>query len=125
VCTDCGGTVIEYDAAAGNGFCVSCGTVIEENTIVNEVSFGETSTGAAMVQGAYVGQGASVCCLLRLRAVSHRAMQHTLGWEGRLEIAAQTSRGSRPLQTVRGLLRSHKGAIVLNASSAAEDPQHC
>lgn len=59
VCTDCGGTVIEYDAAAGNGFCVQCGTVIEENTIVNEVSFGETSTGAAMVQGAFVGQGAS------------------------------------------------------------------
>ena len=38
VCTDCGGTVIEYDAAAGNGFCVQCGTVVEENTIVNEVS---------------------------------------------------------------------------------------
>jgi len=59
VCSDCGGTVIEYDAAAGNGFCVQCGTVIEENTIVNEVTFGETSTGAAMVQGSYVGQGAS------------------------------------------------------------------
>ena len=37
VCTDCGGTVIEYDTAAGNGFCVQCGTVVEENTIVNEV----------------------------------------------------------------------------------------
>lgn len=51
--------MIEYDAAAGNGFCVACGTVVEENTIVNEVTFGETSTGAAMVQGAYVGHGAS------------------------------------------------------------------
>lgn len=59
VCTDCGGTVIEYDQAAGNGFCVKCGTVIEENTIVNEIAFGETSTGAAMVQGSFVGQGAS------------------------------------------------------------------
>lgn len=59
VCTDCGGTVIEYDPAAGNGFCVKCGTVVEENTIVAEVTFGETSTGAAMVQGAYVGQGSS------------------------------------------------------------------
>ncbi|KAI6031990.1 hypothetical protein PISMIDRAFT_675959 [Pisolithus microcarpus 441] len=58
-CTDCGGTVIEYDSAAGNGFCVQCGTVVEENTIVSEVTFGETSTGAAMVQGAYVGQGAT------------------------------------------------------------------
>ncbi|GBE85923.1 BRF1-domain-containing protein [Sparassis crispa] len=59
VCTDCGGTVIEYDAAAGNGFCVQCGTVVEENTIVSEVMFGETSTGAAMVQGSFVGQGAT------------------------------------------------------------------
>ena len=78
MCTDCGGTVIEYDTAAGNGFCVQCGTVVEENTIVNEVrsnvmqyvcnirgssvvqvTFGETSTGAAMVQGSFVAQGAS------------------------------------------------------------------
>ncbi|EKM50866.1 uncharacterized protein PHACADRAFT_31958 [Phanerochaete carnosa HHB-10118-sp] len=59
VCVECGGTVIEYDAAAGNGFCVQCGTVVEENTIVNEVTFGETSTGAAMVQGSFVAQGAT------------------------------------------------------------------
>lgn len=59
VCTDCGGTVIEYDQAAGNGICVKCGTVIEENTIVNEIAFGETSSGAAMVQGSFVAQGAS------------------------------------------------------------------
>ena len=58
-CTDCGGTVIEYDHAAGNGFCIKCGTVVEENTIVNEIAFGETSSGAAMVQGSFVAQGAS------------------------------------------------------------------
>jgi transcription factor IIIB subunit 2 len=51
--------VIEYDAAAGNGFCLSCGTVVEENAIVSEVTFGETSAGAAMVQGSYVAQGSS------------------------------------------------------------------
>lgn len=59
-CTDCGGSVIEYDTSAGNGFCVQCGTVVEENTIVNEVTFGETSSGGAMVQGSFVGQGASM-----------------------------------------------------------------
>ncbi|KIY49808.1 cyclin-like protein [Fistulina hepatica ATCC 64428] len=52
-CSECGGSVIEYDTAAGNGFCTSCGTVVEENTIVSEVTFGETSSGAAMVQGAF------------------------------------------------------------------------
>lgn len=59
VCSDCGGTVIEYDHAAGNGFCVSCGTVVEENTIVNEIAFGETANGAAIVQGSFVAQGAT------------------------------------------------------------------
>ena len=59
MCTDCGGTVIEYDQAVGNGFCVQCGTVVEENTIVNEVAFGEASNGAAIVQDSFVGQGAS------------------------------------------------------------------
>lgn len=44
---------------------MQCGTVIEENTIVNEVGFGETASGAAMVQGSFVGQGASewILCL--------------------------------------------------------------
>jgi hypothetical protein len=32
---------------------------VEENLIVNEIEFGETSNGAAMVQGSYVAQGAS------------------------------------------------------------------
>ncbi|KDQ58519.1 hypothetical protein JAAARDRAFT_34333 [Jaapia argillacea MUCL 33604] len=59
VCSDCGGTVIEYDAAAGNGFCVQCGTVVEENTIVSEITFGESSNGAALVQGSYVGLGST------------------------------------------------------------------
>ncbi|KAF9448740.1 BRF1-domain-containing protein [Macrolepiota fuliginosa MF-IS2] len=59
VCSDCGGTVIEYDHAAGNGFCVTCGTVVEENTIVNEIAFGESANGAAIVQGSFVAQGAT------------------------------------------------------------------
>jgi ribosomal protein L37AE/L43A len=63
VCPNCGGTVIEYDAAAGSGFCVGCGTVVEESAIVSEVTFGETSAGAAMVQGSYVAAGASPCTL--------------------------------------------------------------
>ncbi|OJD39804.1 transcription factor tfiiib complex subunit brf1 [Diplodia corticola] len=35
--------------------CTSCGNVINESHIVSEVSFGETSSGAAMVQGGFVG----------------------------------------------------------------------
>ncbi|KAI0668030.1 cyclin-like protein [Trametes maxima] len=95
VCTDCGGTVIEYDAAAGNGFCVNCGTVVEENTIVNEVTFGETSTGAAMVQGTFVGQGAT-----RAR------MGGMFGNRGNSESREQTiANASRKIQQVATALR--------------------
>ncbi|KAL0068943.1 transcription factor TFIIIB subunit brf1 [Marasmius tenuissimus] len=95
ICTDCGGTVIEYDAAAGNGFCVKCGTVVEENTIVNEVSFGETSSGAAMVQGSYVGQGAS-----------RAKLSGPFGNRGNSESREQTiANASRRIQTIAGVMR--------------------
>ncbi len=35
--------------------CEGCGTVISDSNIVSEVSFGETSAGAAVVQGQHVG----------------------------------------------------------------------
>ncbi|KAE8452265.1 hypothetical protein EG329_000965 [Mollisiaceae sp. DMI_Dod_QoI] len=37
-----------------DGICTDCGTIIEEVNIVAEVSFGETSAGAAVVQGTYI-----------------------------------------------------------------------
>lgn len=37
------------------GICTECGVVCEEVNIVSEVQFGETSSGAAMVQGTYIG----------------------------------------------------------------------
>ncbi|KAF8891806.1 hypothetical protein BD779DRAFT_1799037 [Infundibulicybe gibba] len=95
VCTDCGGTVIEYDSAAGNGFCVKCGTVIEENTIVNEVAFGETSNGAAMVQGSFVGQGAT-----------HARMSGPYGNRGSNESREQTiANASRKIQSIANVMR--------------------
>ncbi|KZT25749.1 cyclin-like protein [Neolentinus lepideus HHB14362 ss-1] len=95
VCTDCGGTVIEYDAAAGNGFCVQCGTVIEENTIVSEVTFGETSNGAAMVQGSYVALGQT-----RAR------MGGPLGNRGSAESREQTiANASKKIQSIANVLR--------------------
>src|SRR6202044_2867483 len=98
ICTDCGGTVIEYDAAAGNGFCVKCGTVIEENAIVSEITFGETSAGAAMVQGSYVGQGSSellFSCpryiyLHGILSTAHARMSGPFGNRGSYESREQT-----------------------------------
>lgn len=40
----------------GTKVCSGCGTVISESNIVSEVTFGESSSGAAMVQGSFVGE---------------------------------------------------------------------
>ncbi|KAK8112798.1 hypothetical protein PG984_013324 [Apiospora sp. TS-2023a] len=48
-------------APVQDGYCSACGREIDTSNIVSEVQFGETSTGAAMVQGSFIGadQGAS------------------------------------------------------------------
>lgn len=56
-CRTCGksGTFqIDRNSASGDLICTNCGTVQEENPIVSEIQFGETSTGAASVQGSMV-----------------------------------------------------------------------
>ncbi|KNZ75971.1 Transcription factor IIIB 60 kDa subunit [Termitomyces sp. J132] len=95
VCNDCGGTVIEYDTAAGNGFCVKCGTVVEEGAIVSEVAFGEMSNGAAMVQGSFVGQGAT-----------HAKMSGPFGNRGNNESREQTiANATKKIQSIANVLR--------------------
>jgi transcription factor IIIB 90 kDa subunit len=37
-----------------DGICKSCGTIIEDSNIVAEVQFGESASGAAVVQGSFV-----------------------------------------------------------------------
>lgn len=37
-----------------DGICHSCGTIVDDSNIVSEVTFGENSSGAAMVQGSFV-----------------------------------------------------------------------
>lgn len=56
-CPGCHHTKFIQDMLAllGDLSCENCGMVQEENPIISEVQFGESSTGAAMVQGAMVG----------------------------------------------------------------------
>ncbi|KAJ7916525.1 BRF1-domain-containing protein [Mycena leptocephala] len=94
-CKDCGGTVLEYDTAAGNGVCVNCGMVIEENAIVSEITFGETSSGGAMVQGSFVGQGAT-----------HARMSGPYGNRGNSDSRAQTiENASKKITMISSVLR--------------------
>ncbi|KAF8004069.1 hypothetical protein HF325_001517 [Metschnikowia pulcherrima] len=56
-CAGCGHTEFtrDFQATAGDVLCLLCGMVQIENPIVSEVQFGESSSGAATVQGAMVG----------------------------------------------------------------------
>lgn len=54
VCCQCGGTDIEYDQARGDAVCTSCGSVLEDNIIVSEVTFVEQSCGSSSVIGQFV-----------------------------------------------------------------------
>lgn len=61
VCKTCGGRTFtrEYHTASGDLACVNCGSVMEENPIVSEVTFGENAAGAATVQGSYISNDQS------------------------------------------------------------------
>ena len=54
ICANCGGVDIEYDASRGDAVCVQCGSVLEDNIIVSEVSFQEQTSGATSVIGQFV-----------------------------------------------------------------------
>jgi len=56
-CKGCGCTDFTRDihSASSDLACQNCGRVFEENPIVSEVTFSESSNGAAVVQGAFVG----------------------------------------------------------------------
>lgn len=43
------------DPKIEDGICENCGTIVDDSNIVSEIQFGETSQGAAVVQGSYIG----------------------------------------------------------------------
>lgn len=54
ICPSCKGTKIEYDSTQGNSICISCGAVVEENSVVSEVTFSELSNGASVLEGQFI-----------------------------------------------------------------------
>lgn len=54
---ECPCTDTLYDNTFGHTICTACGKVLEEHTIAYEVSFGEKSSGAAVADGFFIGQG--------------------------------------------------------------------
>ncbi|GAA5990827.1 hypothetical protein JCM10908_000036 [Rhodotorula pacifica] len=54
LCTSCGEDAVLEMTEQAQTVCTRCGTVLSENAIVSDIQFGETGSGAAMVQGSYV-----------------------------------------------------------------------
>ncbi|XP_053358087.1 BRF1 RNA polymerase III transcription initiation factor subunit a [Clarias gariepinus] len=53
-CKNCGGTDVDVDQARGDAVCMGCGSVLEDNIIVSEVTFVESSGGASSAVGQFV-----------------------------------------------------------------------
>ncbi|KAI5108417.1 BRF1, RNA polymerase III transcription initiation factor a, partial [Silurus meridionalis] len=53
-CKNCGGTDVDVDQARGDAVCMTCGSVLEDNIIVSEVMFVESSGGASSAVGQFV-----------------------------------------------------------------------
>lgn len=53
-CRACGGSDIDIDQARGSAVCTSCGSVLEDNIIVSEVTFVEGSGGVSSAVGQFV-----------------------------------------------------------------------
>lgn len=53
------GPTLFHNGAAGDSTCMECGVVLSEGALVSEVTFGETSGGAAVAHGTLVAEGSS------------------------------------------------------------------
>lgn len=102
VCSNCGGADIEYDQSRGDAVCVQCGSVLEDNIIVSEVSFQEQSSGATSVIGQFVsseGQNSA--------SLSRSAFHHGMG------------KGSREITLINAKRRISKLGNMMKLN------QHC
>ncbi|KAK9898175.1 BRF1-domain-containing protein [Cystobasidium minutum MCA 4210] len=90
-------TSYEFDPASGTAYCPKCGSVAEENGIVAEVTFGENSTGAAVVTGSYVGSDQT-----RVKAPGGRRPAGAGGAESREQTIAN---GRRKIQAMINALK--------------------
>lgn len=59
VCKNCNSTAFIRDHTTNETVCENCGSVVEENRIVSEVSFSEAANGKAIVTGQYVSHDQS------------------------------------------------------------------
>uniref|UniRef100_A0A6V7JZB6 B-related factor 1 n=1 Tax=Bracon brevicornis TaxID=1563983 RepID=A0A6V7JZB6_9HYME len=84
-CKNCGSTEIETDPARGDAVCTQCGFVLEDQLIVSETTFEETSSGNMTIVGQFVASDSTGA------ATGFGASYHVNGKESR-EITIQNAR---------------------------------
>lgn len=77
-CPSCDSEDIDYDPARGDAACVECGTVLEQNLIVNEVGFSEDARGRSNVVGTHIRADGRINSFGALRGFSRQATEITM-----------------------------------------------
>ena len=76
-CPQCGSSNTEhYDNAVT---CADCGCVLEESQIVSDITFGETGSGGAVVQGSYVANDSREW---QQHVPGQQVVRERLAWQG-------------------------------------------
>lgn len=92
ICPHCQSSELDVDPSRGDTVCMGCGSVLEENAIVSEVSFAENADGSSSVVGQFVsteGQNGPHFAGLR-HGIGKESRQMTLD-RGRREIREMAS----------------------------------
>uniref|UniRef100_A0A914EM23 B-related factor 1 n=1 Tax=Acrobeloides nanus TaxID=290746 RepID=A0A914EM23_9BILA len=137
-CQNCGSSEIEEDN--GSIICTSCGTVLAESTITNDVAFEETRGGGAQAVGTFVKQGNSAENVSGIRGVNRTESSEQTFLKGKKviqEIASQLRINQHCIDTAfnwfkmcvtrnftRGRPRSHVAAACLYMTCRRQNTPH-
>lgn len=99
------------------GICHNCGTVVDDSNIVSEVQFGESSNGAAVVQGSFVSADQGTAKSLG------PAFRRAGGMEDRESTIREGKRASPPfiISLLTAIRPTHYASIRLSACYSRVD----
>lgn len=113
-CPHCDSYDIDIDTARGDAACVECGTVLEQNLIVNEVGFSEDARGRSNVIGQHVRADGRLNSFGALRGFSREATELTMQ-NGRRRLGhLASSLGLNSQKFTEGALRLFRVAVERN-----------
>lgn len=113
-CPNCESYDIDIDPARGDAACVECGTVLEQNLIVNEVGFSEDARGRSNVIGQHVRADGRLNSYGALRGFSREATELTMQNGKRRLGHLASALGLNTQKFTEGALRLFRVAVERN-----------